>query len=165
MRFKRRYFCVEILFNDEIKSSDKILVHKLKHTNLSNVINKSIEKFFGDYGVAAMMPSFSVIYYNSTTNVAILRTARDLQKKFHTLLALIQRLDDWKVTLSVIHVSGSIKKCKKFLLTYCQARLNELNEKVQKNNEMEMESKMIIDGLETMANVCQVNDSLFIMKN
>ena len=67
MRFKRRYFCVEIIFQDDLKSTNLYQMNKLKHTNLSLSIHDSIEKFYGDLGMAKMMPSFSVIYFNLNT--------------------------------------------------------------------------------------------------
>ncbi len=109
MRFKRRYFCFEIVFPDELTALNRLHINKLKHSDLSETIHKSIEKFYGDYGMAVMMPSFSVIYFNSATNLAIVRTARDLQKKFHTLLTFVQKLAEFSVALKVIHISGSIK--------------------------------------------------------
>jgi RNase P/RNase MRP subunit POP5 len=109
MRFKRRYFCVEVTFQKEASALDKIHMNKLKHTNLSETVHRSIEQLYGDYGMAVMMPSFSVIYFNSATNLAILRTARDLQKEFHALLAYVQKLADFDVSLRTVHVSGSIK--------------------------------------------------------
>ena len=109
MRFKRRYFCIEIIFQDELTALNRLYVNKLNHTHLSEKVHEMIEKCYGDYGMAVMMPSFSVMYFNSVSNLAIVRTARDLQKKFHTLLTLIQKLSDFNVTLRIIHISGSIK--------------------------------------------------------
>lgn len=109
MRFKRRYFCLEIMFPDDLTAVDRIHMNKLKHSDLADTVHKSIEKFYGDYGMAVMMPSFSVVYFNSATNLAIVRTARDLQKKFHALLTFVQKLAEFNVSLKVVHVSGSIK--------------------------------------------------------
>jgi len=175
MRFKRRYFCLEILFHDDslisAKSSasldtslNKIKLHKLKHTNLSESINSSIEKMYGDYGVSTMMPSFSVIYFNSSTNIAIIRSARDLKEKFHNLLMFTNKLDQFDVTFRVVHVSGSIKKCKKFLSIYCQKRLSELHESQSKSILFNEENKMVIDVYEKLLEVSLSNDNLFNMK-
>ena len=175
MRFKRRYFCVEILFQDDSLSSkgptsletslNKIKLHKLKHTNLTETIHGSIEKFYGDYGMATLMPSFSVIYFNSITNIAIMRTARDLKDKFHNLLMFTAKLAQFDVTFRVVHVSGSIKKCKKFLGAYCQRKLHELivsNKNISEiNND---ENKMAVDVYEKLIEVANSNDNLLNMK-
>ena len=76
MRFKRRYFCIQIEFVDQVSAFQ---ASKLRHTHLSDGIHESIEQFYGDYGVATLMPSFSVIFYNSVTHLAIVRAARDFQ--------------------------------------------------------------------------------------
>lgn len=175
MRFKRRYFCVEILYNDETLTStksstsldaslNKIKMHKLKHTNLSETINSYIEKFYGDYGMAVMMPSFSVIYFNTNTNIAIMRTARELKDKFHNLLTFITKLAQFDVTFRVVHVSGSIKKCKKFLSIYCQKKLNEIVESHNKNVMITDENKMVVDVYEKLLEASQSKDNLFNVK-
>lgn len=130
MRFKKRYFCVEI---NPIVDGDanKVTVNccmnsNIKQTTLSEEIHKSIEKFYGDLGMATMMPSFGIVYFNTVTNLAILRIARDLKVKFYNLLTFIRKLDSVDVHIRVVHVSGSIKKCKKYLVQYCNAKLNQL---------------------------------------
>lgn len=132
MRFKRRYFCVELLVSSNgsihYQNIDAANNNKLKPSDLSQEIHRSIEKFYGDYGMATMMPSFSLIYFNSNTNLAIFRIARDLAERFRHLLTFIRRIGEngVDVTFKVVHVSGSIKKCKQFLLGYCNRRLGEI---------------------------------------
>ena len=167
MRFKRRYFCVEIIFQDDFNVLNKIQWHKLKHTHLAEAIHQSIERLYGDFGMATMMPSFSVIYFNSITNIAMLRTSRDLQKKFANLLTFTQRIGQFNVTFRTVHISGSIKKCKKFLGRFCQQRLCDLNEKISNNKQMnsdESDYKMAIDVVEKLIEVCEVNDNMFNVK-
>ena len=132
MRFKRRYFSVEIMPQNELTKTNISLMNKLKHTDVSDTIHKSIEKLYGDYGMAVMMPSFSVIYYNSSTNLCILRTARDLQKKFNSLLTFTNKLGELNVYFKVIHVSGSIKKSKEHLAVHCQKENLNLYDKISK---------------------------------
>ena len=148
MRFKRRYFCCELILRENET--------KIRHTDLSGTINKSIEKFYGDLGAAEMTPSFSLIYFNQNTNLCILRTARNLEKKFHTLLSFIQKIEEVDVKFKVIHKSGSIKKCKKFMLEYCTEQLIELYRKNDTN-----EKKIVIDVFESMAEACKQNDFNF----
>ena len=160
MRFKRRYFCVEILFQDDLNALNKIQWHKLKHTNLTETIHDSIEKFYGDLGIATLMPSFSVIYFNSITNLALLRTSRDLQKKFANLLAFTRKIGQFNVTFKVVHISGSIKKCKKFLVTYCQNRLDSLHNELVIN----VDHKNEMDVVEKLIEICEVDDNMFNIK-
>ena len=165
MRFKRRYFCVEILFQDNLNQLNKIHWHKLKHTNLAETIHQSIERLYGDLGMAAMMPSFSVIYFNSITNLAIMRTSRELKKKFFNLLTFTNKLAQFNVNFRVVHVSGSIKKCKQFLVGFCQKRLNEISGNMMNNKgDPNPEYKAEIDMVEKLIEVCEVNDNVFNIK-
>lgn len=126
MRFKRRYFCVELVVQGTTPTSN--YETKLKSSDLVVELTKSIEKFFGDLGVASMQPSFSLIYFNANTNLAIFRIAREHRAKFHQLLALVRRIDSTDLALKVIHVAGSIKQCKKYLLKDSNRKLEELAE-------------------------------------
>lgn len=167
VRFKRRYFCVEVMFQeaDLSSSAKRIKLDKIKHTSLTETIHKSIERFYGDLGMATMMPSFSVIYFNMITNLAIMRTARNLQDKFHNLLTFINKIDDFDVSFRVVHVSGSIKKCKKYLLEYCNQRLAELNSNelywLDKHKSTRQEEKAETSQvLERIATACKENDNI-----
>ena len=133
MRYKRRYFCIEVVFTDDDKNprtsaakDNRHNVQKLKHTVLADTIDSLIEKLYGDMGVATIAPSFSVIYFNTNTNIAIVRAAREAQKKFHALLTFIQKLGEYNVAIRVIHISGSVKKCKQFLIGHCERKLASL---------------------------------------
>ncbi|CAF0718128.1 unnamed protein product [Brachionus calyciflorus] len=166
VRFKRRYFCCELIFRDSDLNSmqTRTQMNKLKHTDLSSAIHKSIEKFYGDLGAAEMIPSFSVIYYNLNTNLCILRTARNLEKKFHTLLTFIQKIEEYDVKFKIIHKSGSIRKCKEFMLEYCTQRLFEFYRKMAVNpKEMEVgdDGKSVIKVLENIIEACEQNDYNF----
>ena len=126
MRFKRRYFIVELIFQMDQANNRQ----ELKMKNIQDTIHQSIEKFYGDLGMAQMMPSFSIIYFNSKTNLLIMRIARELEKKFHTLLTFTKTIGDINVYFHIMHKSGSIKKCKKFLLEYCyNDYVNSINQK------------------------------------
>ncbi len=114
MRFKRRYFIVELIFENDQSNRQE-----LKMKSVQDTIHQSIEKFYGDLGMAQMMPSFSIIYFNSNTNLLLMRIARELEKKFHTLLTFTKMIDNLNVYFHILHKSGSIKKCKKFLVEYC----------------------------------------------
>jgi ribonuclease P/MRP protein subunit POP5 len=172
VRFKRRYFCVEVNFQESDLNSitKRIKINKLKHLNLSDTIHKSIEKFYGDYGMATMMPSFSVIYFNLNTNLAIVRTARDLKEEFHNVLTFTRKLDDFDVAFKTIHVSGSIKKCKKYLLEYCKQRLKLINNHIstefgiKKSSTDSDNEKEVVESLEKLVECCQQDDNMFNLK-
>lgn len=133
MRFKRRYFCVEIVFpGSSMTSEPPTPDQKLKPSDLVQEISRSIEKFYGDLGVASMQPSFSLVHFNADTSVAIFRIARDQRAPFHHLLTLTSRVNSVELTFKVIHVSGSIRQCKKHLLDHSNRKLEELADNLDK---------------------------------
>lgn len=157
MRFKRRYFCCELLVNNSDSAQNKP-----KHSDITSTINKSIEKFYGDLGAAEMIPSFSLIYFNQNTNICILRTARNLEKKFHTMLTYIQKIEDINVQFRIIHKSGSIKKCKEFLIKYCSSKLFELYSKSHLLKTKMDNNDLIVEGvLKNVIEACEKNDYNF----
>ena len=168
MRFKRRYFCLEVHFQDADLSSmsKRVQIEQLRHTHLSDAIHKSIERFYGDHGMATMMPSFSIIYFNLHTRLAIMRTARDLQEQFHNVLTFTRRLlnDQIEVAFQVVHVSGSIRKCKKFLLDYCHVRLQAYISEKSTTHEPRRsadERMEAIEALDRIIKVCEKSDNVF----
>jgi RNase P/RNase MRP subunit POP5 len=121
MRFKRRYFCIECIFN----SKTRIKNQRLTHSNLYDTIVEAIEKFYGDFGVAYMLPAFSIVYLNAYTNIAIIRISRKASIKFRTLWLLINNIEKTTVFTRIIYNSGSILKAKKFLTQYCYKKLSD----------------------------------------
>lgn len=107
---------------------------KLKSSDLVQEISRSIEKFYGDLGVASMQPSFSLVHFNADTSVAIFRIAREQRASFHQLLTLVTRVNNSaaELTFKVIHVSGSIRQCKKHLLEHSNRKLEQLAENLDK---------------------------------
>lgn len=160
MRFKRRYFCCELEYNECDYGQDK--TNRPKHSDITCTINKSIEKFYGDLGAAEMIPSFSLIYFNQNTNICILRTARNTERKFHTVLTFIQKIDNIDVKFKIVHKSGSIKKCKQFMVEYCSSRLLQYysNSSLIKNK-MNNDNETIEDVLKNLIEACQKNDYNF----
>lgn len=156
MRFKRRYFCVELLIGS--KES------KLKPGDLSQEINRSIERLYGDYGAAKMQPSFSLIYFNTNTNLAIFRIARESRVAFHQLLTFVRRIESTDLTFKVIHVAGSIKKCKKFLIDYSNRRLQDLYMEQLKGgfatNRNESD-RAVVEVLEKLIKTCEEDGENF----
>ena len=124
MRFKRRYFCVEIIFNTKTRKSQSV---RLTYSNLYDAIAEGIEKFFGDFGVALMLPAFSIVYLNSYTNIAIVRISRKASRQFHKLWLFINNIEKSNVFTRLLYSSGSILKAKKFLTQHCYKKLADNN--------------------------------------
>lgn len=152
MRFKRRYFCVELLADVGGE------IAKIKPSDLQQEFSRSIEKFFGDFGVATMQPSFSLIYFNANTSLAVFRVGRDHRVMFHQLVTLMRRVSTTECTFRVVHVSGSIKKCKKFLLGYSHDRLNEL---YREEATRKTDRSAAVEVLEKLIKACEEDGEYF----
>lgn len=157
MRYKRRYFCVELTIDKYSQIKNKYFLHQLNHTLIIETLKNSIVKYYGDYGAATMLPSFSLMYFNPYTNLMIMRTSREKHKELMRMLTLIKRFDKFDITLNVIHISGSVRQCKKYLVKYCSRRLHQI--RIQKK---ESESNKIIgEVLEKVLNACETIDNDF----
>ncbi len=75
VRFKNRFLLFELIWKDgRIDES-------LSEANIQAVLRESIALNFGDYGLGVCLASQQVKYYNSLTNLCIVRCGRDQYKK------------------------------------------------------------------------------------
>ena len=98
---------------------------RLTYSNLYDAIVEAIEKLFGDFGIAYMLPAFSIVYLNAYTNIAIIRISRKASAQFHRLWLFINNIEKSTVFTRIIYTSGSILKSKKFLTQYCYKKLSD----------------------------------------
>ena len=117
MRFKRRYICIQLVFS---KSDSKC---KFKINEINEDFSDTIEQFFGDFGLATLEPSFSVIYYNPHTSILILRTSKRFYSTFRSLLVFKKKLKTVDLMFKVLHSSGSLKKARKYLIDFSTKNL------------------------------------------
>jgi RNase P/RNase MRP subunit POP5 len=157
MRYKRRYFCVELTIDKYSQVKNKFYLHQLNYTLIIETLKNAIVKYYGDYGAATMLPSFSLMYFNSYTNLMIMRTSREMYKELLRMLTLIKRVDKFNINLNVIHISGSVRQCKKYLVKYCSRRLSQI-QKQKKENES---NKLVGEVLEKILNACDTIDNDF----
>jgi len=88
-----------------------------------------IGRLYGDVGVARFTRNLSIIYYNPSTHTAIVRCLRDDKHMLHTAATFISRLtnDQTECSIQTLHVGGSIRQCKKYLVNYCIERLIDMD--------------------------------------
>jgi len=105
VRFKNRWLLVEFIPIGQNKPDPGHLEGKhiwaaLKQSALSN---------FGDAGWGSISLSLTVKYYSPTTNICIIRVARDHHKITWAALTLSSAIEGIKYIPNVLHVSGTIK--------------------------------------------------------
>lgn len=124
VRVKRRYFVFQ--FHFQTHSHPSTLV---KSSQIHSTLETMIGRLYGDVGVARFTRNLSVIYYNPSTHVAIVRCLRDDKHMLQTAATFVSRLTNDPVDCSIqtLHVGGSIRQCKKYLVNYCIEQLLQMN--------------------------------------
>ncbi|KAJ6831711.1 putative ribonuclease P/MRP protein subunit POP5 isoform X1 [Iris pallida] len=108
--FKNRYMVIEVLVNSKDSSGkDPIIVTE---ANVSGAIKESIEKNFGECGLAISLGSFQVKYVNSTTKLIIVRVSRDDHQKVWCAITMVRSIQNCPVTFNLLDLSGSIRACR-----------------------------------------------------
>ncbi|CAA7267509.1 unnamed protein product [Cyclocybe aegerita] len=122
VRFKNRWILVEFIpvvqgiaqlgklpTGNGTKLDGKIIWSALKQSVLAN---------FGDTGWGAVGLSLTVKYFSPTTNICIIRVARDQHNIAWGALTLITSIDGARFIPNVIHVSGTIKHAQLAAITH-----------------------------------------------
>ncbi|CAF1093803.1 unnamed protein product [Rotaria sordida] len=122
VRVKRRYFVFQFHFN----SNPTILI---KSSHIHTTFEMIISRLYGDVGIARFTRNLSIIYYNSSTNIAIVRCLRDDKHMLQTAATFISKLviDQIECSIQTLHVGGTIRQCKKYLINYCIEQLLFMN--------------------------------------
>ncbi|KAH9481858.1 Ribonuclease P/MRP protein subunit POP5 [Psilocybe cubensis] len=113
VRFKNRWLLVEFIpvlqghaqlgkstFGNGSLLDGKAIWASLKQSVLTN---------FGDTGWGAVGLSLTVKYFSPTTNICIIRVARDQHNVAWGALTLLSIIDGVRYIPNVVHVSGTIK--------------------------------------------------------
>ncbi|CAF1241521.1 unnamed protein product [Rotaria socialis] len=122
VRVKRRYFVFQFHFNSNPTTI-------IKSSHIHTTFETMISRLYGDVGIARFTRNLSIIYYNSSTHVAIVRCLRDDKKMLQTTATFIAKLtnDSIECSIQTLHVGGSIRQCKKYLVNYCIEQLLFIN--------------------------------------
>lgn len=117
VRVKRRYFVFQFHFDP---SSNSNALQSVKPSQIHQSFEGLITRLYGDYGAACFTRNLSIIYYNPATHLCIVRCLRDDKHLLQTTATFLTRLADPPIqcSLQTLHVSGSIRLCKKYLVNY-----------------------------------------------
>lgn len=122
VRVKRRYFVFQFHFNSNV-------TNPIKSSQIHSTFETMIARLYGDVGIARFTRNLSIIYYNSSTHVSIVRCHRDDKHMLRTAATFISKLnnDHNECSIQTLHVGGSIRQCKKYLVKYCIEQLLFIN--------------------------------------
>ncbi|KAJ7137939.1 hypothetical protein C8R44DRAFT_828445 [Mycena epipterygia] len=105
VRFKNRWLLVELI---PVPNPNSSAIH-LDGQKIWAALKQSILNNFGDVGWGAVGLSMTVKYYSPTTNICIIRVARDQHKIAWGGLTLLTAIEGTRYIPNVIHLSGTIK--------------------------------------------------------
>ncbi len=119
---KCRYFVFQFHFNS---NPTTIIKSSQIHTTFETMIGQ----LYSDIGIAHFTRNLSIIYYNPSTHVSIVRCLRDDKHMLQTVATFISRLinDQIECSIQTLHVGGSVRQCKKYLVNYCIEQLLYIN--------------------------------------
>ncbi|KAM7537143.1 hypothetical protein Aperf_G00000068526 [Anoplocephala perfoliata] len=96
---------------------------------LYKAIRHSVQAAHGSFGVGRMMTRFRIIYWNPLSGLLIIRVLRGLAtEQMTSALSLITSVNDGSVerpaAVDVIHRSGTVRCCQKFIVDYYKTQLS-----------------------------------------
>ena len=152
VRIKRRYFVFHLHFH----SSPTILI---KSSDIQTTFESMINRLYGDVGVARFLRNLSVISYNSSTQIVILRCLRDDQHLLRTAATFISKLNNNEIECSIqtLHIAGTIRQCKKYLINYSIEQLLDINSQLNHQNKITTTSQTLFKKKKMKTNKCEID--------
>ncbi|KAI0791195.1 hypothetical protein C8Q75DRAFT_805555 [Abortiporus biennis] len=120
VRFKNRWILVEFIpcVSPTNSNNSSILAvpglissnNEITSKQIWSALKQSIIANFGDTGWGAVGSSLNIKYYSPTTNVCIIRVARDPYRIAWAGVTFLTSIDGKGYLPNVVHVSGTIKQ-------------------------------------------------------
>ncbi|KAL5964817.1 Ribonuclease P/MRP protein subunit POP5 [Taenia solium] len=113
--------CHAIASVSSYSSTDDAMIYK--------AIKRSVQTAHGTFGVGRLMARFRIIYWNPFSGLLIIRVLRGLPtEQLTSALSLITSVYDGAVerpaVIDVIHRSGTVRCCQKFIVDYYRTQLS-----------------------------------------
>nr|CAG4637455.1 EOG090X0GYO [Ceriodaphnia reticulata]SVE73277.1 EOG090X0GYO [Ceriodaphnia reticulata] len=131
VRFKNRYFTVEILLSD----GSAVESLNLKPYDIFKSILDVTEQIHGEFGAAAIRNGLDVKYCNENTQTAIIRCRHGPHRLLASSLPFLTNIGKRKIQLRGIYTGATMVKCFKFLKKHHQEKLNEAFKKCKTDQE------------------------------
>ncbi|KAJ7633174.1 hypothetical protein FB45DRAFT_914537 [Roridomyces roridus] len=104
VRFKNRWLLVEFIPTSNGSAT------QLDGYKIWEAVRQSVLNNFGDVGWGSIGLSINVKYYSPTTNICIIRVARDHHRIAWGAVTLLTAIEGTRYIPNVVHVSGTIKQ-------------------------------------------------------
>ncbi|XP_071092869.1 ribonuclease P/MRP protein subunit POP5-like [Haliotis cracherodii] len=119
VRVKRRYLVCEVIAGEE----EDTQLQNIKELDVYRAVSGAISRAHGDYGMGLLKKSLNVKYLNIGTGMAFIRVRRGAQHLLQTALAFVKKIGNTNVTMTTLHVAGTIRSCQKFLISFHKQNL------------------------------------------
>lgn len=141
VRVKRRYFLFQIRFDSTNQTKT------LKNSQIIKTFELMISRLYGDYGASRFNRNLSIVYYNDTTKILIIRSVREDKDLLQTSSTFLNKFIDepCQCSIETLHISGSIRQTKKYLVNYSIEQLLEINRKSIEQNSSTIKTKKIFN--------------------
>ncbi|GJE85635.1 ribonuclease Rpp14/Pop5 family protein [Phanerochaete sordida] len=122
VRFKNRWLLVELIPCPTATASaldaSSPEDNGINSKQIWSALKQSVLNNFGDTGWGAVSSSLTIKYYSPTTNVCIIRVARDHHKTAWAGVTMLTNIEGRKYIPNVVHVSGTIKQAQLSAITH-----------------------------------------------
>ncbi|KAF8071518.1 hypothetical protein FPV67DRAFT_1481520 [Lyophyllum atratum] len=114
VRFKNRWLLVELIPTGENTGAARPIEGK----HIWAAVKQSVLTNFGDVGWGSVGLSLTVKYYSPTTNICIIRVARDHHRIAWGAVTLLSSIEGVRYIPNVVHLSGTIKHAQLAAITH-----------------------------------------------
>ncbi|KAI0075996.1 hypothetical protein K474DRAFT_1310219 [Panus rudis PR-1116 ss-1] len=127
VRFKNRWILVELIpcstsADGAITLGGPISAvggnNELTSKHIWSAVKQSIITNFGDAGWGFVSSSLTIKYYSPTTNICIIRVARDQHQIAWAGVTLLTNIEGKKYVPNIVHLSGTIKQAQLAAITH-----------------------------------------------
>jgi ribonuclease P/MRP protein subunit POP5 len=109
---KNRYMVVEMVTLDDLKLADV----KIGHSDVVSAIHESLLTNFGEFGLAASLPSLQVKYVNGGTGVCVIRSSRKQYRTVWAAMTFVTGIRELPLRFNLLDLSGSTDACRRAAL-------------------------------------------------
>ncbi|KAK0472055.1 hypothetical protein IW261DRAFT_1509852 [Armillaria novae-zelandiae] len=135
VRFKNRWLLVELIPVGQQQRAPT----RLDAKQIWAALKESIQVHFGDVGWGSVSHSLTVKYFSPTTNICIIRVARDHHRVARGGITLLDSIDGIRIIPYVIDMSGTIKHAQLSTIEHNRKVIAQYRAKVQ-NSEFYQDS-------------------------
>ncbi|KAG7444687.1 uncharacterized protein BT62DRAFT_981488 [Guyanagaster necrorhizus] len=114
VRFKNRWFLVELI---PVCEQQRVST-RLDAKQIWAALKEGIQNYFSDVGWGSVADSLTVKYFSPTTNICIIRVARDHHHVARGGITLLDSINGIRIVPYVIHMSGTIKHAQLSTIEY-----------------------------------------------